>query len=143
MGGLEVVQRRGKGKSACNEDILNFDAELKHRIMASEGCKPPYWSSISSLPQCWKMEQMKAITSKIYDAMQFDDEIRPCRVLENLQFNMMDVDSKERLNIVDNQTKVPLAISHLSVVDRSNHKGPDEEIMQLLIRQVLLIILTT
>ena len=92
---MEIGQRRSDGQSPCNADVSNSDTALKHRIVASEGCKPPYWSQISNLPQCWKMKQMKAINSKIHEAMQFDDEIQPCRSLETLQYDMIDIDEEE------------------------------------------------
>ena len=91
--GIEVVRQRTNGKPPCDEDISDFDAEMKQRVMESEGCKPPYWSSISSLPPCWKIEQMKQIADKIYHAAEFD--VQPCRVLQNPTFVMTEVDATE------------------------------------------------
>ena len=98
VSGVEIMQYRKNGKQACDANISNFDAIFKHRIMDSVGCKPPYWNSISALPQCWKMEQMKEMLLKannVNDERIKEDIGRPCRVLSNVQFEMIEHDKDD------------------------------------------------
>ena len=72
--------------------------------MESQGCKPPYWNSISALPPCRKMEQMKEMVLMYWNdnidgkSNTFDAIGRPCRMLENVQYDMSDIDHLDKAN---------------------------------------------
>ena len=66
--------------------------------MDSQNCTPPYWKSASPLQPCWTAKQMKEFFLKIWYDNIHDLRMnigRPCRVLENIQFEMADTDLDE------------------------------------------------
>ena len=86
----------------CTDGIPDFDDEITGWIIRSTGCKPQFWNSFpASLPICSTQEQLKNIRKLL--TLIFSDQFEkanytghlPCRSLERIQFEAMDIEMKE------------------------------------------------
>ena len=57
--GVEVLRRRQKWNSPCNENWQNQDSEIIHKYTHNLGCRPPYLKPQEGVPLCSTKEQMK------------------------------------------------------------------------------------
>ena len=98
----EVIEKRSKYDMPCTDGIPDFDDEITGWIIHTTGCKPPFWNSYpTSLPVCSTLEQlqnirklMTLIFSGQFEKANYTGQL-PCRSLERIQFDAMDIELKE------------------------------------------------
>ena len=110
------------------------------------GCKPPYWSSKSSLPLCSKRKQLYDINFLVANDAALGDEMEvsyavrtPCRSLESIQYDVMDVETPEKwkknTTWMNESIGVILDFTELSYKEIKRVRGMD---VQALIGNVML-----
>ena len=81
LGSMEVIRRRNKLGSRCNENWQNQDEDDLKNIMNKIGCNPKYWKMPSELPYCSNHTQYKAAIDELW---RMSNSIPPCKSIEKL-----------------------------------------------------------
>ena len=146
VGHAEVLVRRNTIQTPCMEGIPDYDQKAIKTTMKKVGCKPPYWHSKSSLPPCSNRKQMYYILATAYNAglsgkvhKSWKNEA-PCRSLENIQYDVMDVETPEKWKKekpwMNDSIGLNLVFTDLSYKEIKRVRGMD---MQALIGNFLLL----
>ena len=99
VGHTEILVRRSTNQSPCVNGIPDYDQEVIQNALKIVGCKPPYWSSKSSLPLCSNGKQLYDINFLVANDAAENGEMKvrtPCRSLESIQYDVMDVETPEK-----------------------------------------------
>ena len=102
VGTIDVLVRRNTKKNPCVEGVPNYDDKVVNHMRERVKCKPPYWNSISSLNPCSEQKQLQDITNLFAKAvstshtMNFYTIETPCRSLERISIDVMDVQTPQR-----------------------------------------------
>ena len=100
---MEVLERRDKYRKPCDIDSPDLDGLIKNSVLTDLGCKPPYWNSSSSFPLCSNQTAMIKANHLLHKLMHSDtirtDMLKslPCRGLEKIQYNSVDIDFAKNL----------------------------------------------
>ena len=92
---VEVSQKRSKYKEPCTTGFPNNDHQIIQWITNKIGCNPPYWKFASQLPLCSSKEELQEATTLFVSATTKNSnytEDQPCRGLEKIQFDTLDID---------------------------------------------------
>ena len=109
VGQVEVLVQRSSRQRPCIQGAPEYDRKIIEYIMKKVGCKPPYWNSTSSLNLCSNQTQLLEIRRLWKDAQyNFNRDtfytIRaPCRSLERIQYDVMDLKMNERTADMKNE----------------------------------------
>ena len=102
VGTIDVLVRRNTKKNPCVEGVPDYDEKVVNHIMETVKCKPPYWNAIPSLNPCFEQKQLQNITYLFAEAvstshtMNFYTVETPCRSLERISIDVMDVQTPQR-----------------------------------------------
>ena len=142
VGHTEILVRRSTSQSPCIDGIPDYDQEVMQNALKTVGCKPPYWSSKSSLPLCSDKKQLFDINFLVANdaAENGEMEVRtPCRSLESIQYDVMDVETPEKwkknTTWMNESIGVILDFTELSYKEIKRVRGMD---VQALIGKVIL-----
>ena len=95
LGSMEVIRRRNKLGSRCNENWQNHDKDDLKNIMNKIGCNPKYWKMPSELPYCSNHTQYKAAIDELW---RMSNSIPPCKSIEKLTQITYEFDQSEHCN---------------------------------------------
>ena len=90
---IDAVHTRNSHNSPCLEGSMAHDTEQLQLTLRSLGCKPPYWNSSSTVPQCTEQDQFILAANRTISLLLGHDEskLKPCRRFENIVYSYEDV----------------------------------------------------
>ena len=95
VGSMEVIRRRDKLDSRCNENWRNQDEDDLNNILKKIGCNPKYWNMRSNLPYCSNHTQYQ---SAIRELQLMSESIPPCKRIEKLTQMTYEIDESQYYN---------------------------------------------
>ena len=95
VGSMEVIRRRDKLDSRCNENWRNQDEDDRNNILKKIGCNPKYWNMRSNLPYCSNHTQYQ---SAIRELHLMSESIPPCKRIEKLTQMTYEIDESPNYN---------------------------------------------
>ena len=99
---IDVLVRRNTYQNPCINGIPKFDQSVMHYILEKVKCKPPYWNSTSTFDNCSDQKQLKQLSTLILESMEignikdFYTVPTPCRSLERVSYDSIDVETPEQ-----------------------------------------------
>ena len=117
---MEILHRRSKKDSPCNENWRNYDNELIEQLVSKIGCHPPHWSWLSSdYPMCENSEQLFSL--RVPSLSTGDTEF-----LKNFPPPCREIQTITSTSTIKNATLVDM-LSLISGPDNKNKKQNVEE----------------